>query len=165
MSTALTVELKLDSCNYLVLFVMTDVEIFFFSNNSSLFKMFCIANASLHIMPATSCFRTCTLPWSALRTCSPGPTLGRMAPVLRSIPRQASSTPMLCCPGHCCSPSALPTSSKTSCASKTQCQMFAVKFTSTATFLNFILLQPRAKNECMYLKMFECMCLALQAPA
>lgn len=143
---------------------MTDVELLnFFSNNSSLLKMFCIANASLHIMPATSCFRTCMLPWGALRTCSRGPTLGRMAPVLRSIPRQASSTPMLCCPGHCCSPSALPTSSKTSCASKTQCQKFAVKFTSTTTF--FILRQPRPKNECIYLKMFERMCLALQAPA
>lgn len=68
--------------------------------------------------------RTCMPPWSALRTCSPGPTQGRMVPVLRSVPRQASSTPTPCCLGHCCLPSALPVSSKTSCASKTHCQPF-----------------------------------------
>jgi len=65
------------------------------------------------------CFsRTCMLPWSALRTCSPDPTRGWTVPVLWSVPRRASSTPTPCCPGRCCSRSAPPTSSKTSCASK-----------------------------------------------
>lgn len=63
--------------------------------------------------------RTCMLAWSALRTCSPGPMRGWMVPVLWSAPRWASSTPTPCCPGPCCSLFAPPTSSKTSCTSKT----------------------------------------------
>lgn len=64
-------------------------------------------------------FRTCRLRWSASRTCSPAPTPERTGPVPPSPRRRASSTPTHCCPGRCCSPSARPASSKTSCASKT----------------------------------------------
>lgn len=64
------------------------------------------------------CFRTCLPPWSALRACSRGLMRGVMAPSLLSILRQASSTPMLCCPGLCCSPSVQPASLRMSCASK-----------------------------------------------
>lgn len=64
--------------------------------------------------------RTCRPPWSASRTCSPGPTLRLTARARRSTPRPASFTPTRCCPGLCCSPSAPPASSRTSCASKGQ---------------------------------------------
>lgn len=60
----------------------------------------------------------CKRPWSASRTFSPAPMRRRTALVLRSVPKWASSTQTLCCPGRCCSPSAQPAKSKTSCRSK-----------------------------------------------
>lgn len=68
-------------------------------------------------VPPPRC-RTCRLRWSALRTCSPGPMPERTGAVPPSPRRRASSTPTRCCPGRCCSPSARPASSKTSCASQ-----------------------------------------------
>lgn len=84
----------------------------------------CAATSFFHIIPAASCSRTCRPQWNALRTCSLGHMQEGMVPVLRPVPRQASSTQTPCCLGRCCSPSALPTSSKTSCASKIHCQPF-----------------------------------------
>lgn len=126
------------------------------------FFLFFFLNAALQMFiscPTTSCLRMYTLQWSALRTCSPGRTRGRMVPVLWSTPRQASSTPTRCCPGPCCSPSALPTSSKTSCASKAHCRTFAVVFTafqeSTDDFRMDVYIQ-----QC-----FECVNFMLQTPS
>lgn len=62
--------------------------------------------------------RTCRPRWSASRACSAAPMPERTGAVPPPPRRPASSTPTLCCPGRCCSPSARPASSRTSCASK-----------------------------------------------